>query len=92
MPEPEPQIHQASQSSSRKWFIAFVISAIIGITLGIFLFWKKNEKVISFLRKISKDSINQTDSQQKNPFGDIPKPKQTVDPALDAKSKWNKLF
>lgn len=82
LPEPQPP-----QNSSRKWIIAFVVSAVIGIILGIILFWKKNEKVISFLRNLSKDAKNQTETLQKNPFGDIPKPKQTVDPSLDTKSK-----
>lgn len=89
LPEPEPVI---PQSSSKKWLIAFIISAVIGIILGLILFWKKNEKIITFLTKLNKDTNKHEDALPKNPFGDMPKPKQTVDPSLDSKSVWKKFF
>lgn len=86
---PEPEV---PSNNSKKWLIAFFVSAAIGIIIGLILFWKKNAKVISFLRKLNKDTKNQKETLPDNPFGNIPKPKQTVDPSLDAKSKRWKLF
>ena len=71
-------------------FISFARKYVCLICL--ILFWKKNPKVISFLRKLNKDTKNQKETLPDNPFGNIPKPKQTVDPSLDAKSKRWKLF
>lgn len=76
LPDPVPPV-----KFTKKWIITFVVAAVIGIIIGYALFWKRNEKVISYLGKLNKgETVNNRAIE--SPFEKISGPKQRIDPSL----------